>query len=157
NYNSHFWVLGVIMVFIGFISITLLNKKIEKRAKNAYEAWKENLIQTGLKIEVDLSKVKIKSSNYREVIINNEYSGQSKYKALDALAGNDTLEYNSIKESILIYETQLLEKTVKFFSPIIPKDEITLQFLLNNQKHTYIYQDKLDQNNYFFDIEFLYA
>ncbi len=156
NYNLYFWICGLLLFSIGFLTNILLDRKGATTKNNEYEIRKENLIKNGLKIEVDLSKVEIKSSDYREQIIDNGYSELSTYKALDALTGKDNREYNDIKESILIYQVQVVEDNFKFYSPVIPKDAITLQFLLNNQKKTFIYQDKLDKNNYFFDIEFLY-
>lgn len=153
NYNLYFLLIGAGILLLVFVLVMYLHKKEIQSARSDYEVWKEDLIQNGLKIEINLSKIEIKSSNYREEIIDNGYS---KYKALDTLSETDNREYNTIKECILVYETQVSEKKFKFFSPIIPKDEITLRFLLNNQKTTFIYQDKTDPGNYFFDIDFLY-
>ena len=155
NYNLYFLFVGGLIALIGFALAALIKKKEEKTANDEYKTWKENLVKNGIKTEVDLSKVEIKSNLYREEIINEGYSPVDKYKAFDTLVGKDNREYNNVKESVIVYEAEVLGKKRKFYSSTIPKDEITLLFLLGNQKKTFIYSDRLNQDNYFFDLEFL--
>ncbi|HEV8512226.1 MAG TPA: hypothetical protein VGQ59_03085 [Cyclobacteriaceae bacterium] len=155
NYNLYFFIAGGLMVLIGTVSVAFLDKKVEKEADDNYQAWKEKLMREGVKTEVDLNKVEIRSNNDREEIINEENYGVDRYRALDDLVGRDSREFSDIKQSVILYEAEILGTKRKFYSPVIPKDEITLQFLLSNQKITFIYFDRLNENNYFFDLEFL--
>ena len=66
------------------------------------------------------------------------------------------LEQININQTILIFETDHYGQREHFNSSIIDKDELTLKYLMQRQKVTYIYIDKSDRSNYYFDLEFLY-
>jgi hypothetical protein len=92
---------------------------------------------------VDLKKCEIKTNNYREEIINDVYS-RNEYSLMDRWAGKDPAEFKDVLQSVIIYKTEVNGKTRTFMNPIIPKDEISLQFLLADQVTTNIYADKID-------------
>ncbi len=155
NYNLYFLIMGGLIAGVGLLVVTLISNKEEKTASDTYNAWKEKLIRNGLKVEVDLDKVEIKSASYREEIIS-ENAGFNRYEALDGMIRKDNREFNNVEQSVLVYETEVHGNKKKFYSPLIPKDETTLQLLLGSQKKTSIYLDRLNDENYFFDIEFLF-
>lgn len=63
---------------------------------------------------------------------------------------------NNEKESrILFIYIHKNDKMITYSSPIIYKNKETLEFLLLNQKYTYIYIDETDFYNFYFDLEFL--
>lgn len=151
HHNIELLILGAIVLVIGLIPYLLLSKKQEINTNKLYENWKNELIKNGLKITVDLSKVRIKANAYREEI----QRVQGKYEGLDELAGIDRRKFVDINECVIEYETDLRGKSVKFTSGNIAKDKITVQFLLMNKKTTELYIDKLDNENYHFNLEFL--
>lgn len=155
NYNLFFLLTGGIIAAIGFVLSTFIEKREEKIINNEFLNWKSDLINKGIKVEVDLDKCEIKFNSYREEVIKDYYSPSDKYMALDALVGKDNREFQNVNQSILVYKTEVHGNSRTFYSPIIAKDEISLTFLLGNKKKTLIYVDRLDKDNYYFDLEFL--
>lgn len=153
NYNLLLLVTGGALVGIGMISTILIKKKEEKEMTSEYESWKQRLIRDGIKINVDLNNVLIKSNNYREEIIDAEYN---RYKALDNMVGRDNREFTNVNDSVVVYETEVFGNKKTFYSPPIAKDKISLQLLLSARQTTHIFADRVDQKNYFFDLEFLF-
>ncbi|MES1181640.1 MAG: hypothetical protein ABUL44_02480, partial [Flavobacterium sp.] len=68
QYNLYLIVPGVVLALIGFVAVAFITKKQENTFLAEYNKWKQRLISTGLHIEVDLSKVEVKSNAYREEI-----------------------------------------------------------------------------------------
>jgi hypothetical protein len=149
--NHYLFLLGSGSIsIIGFVLVRdwSFNLKIRKR-KNPVTSIKKS----GEKILVDLRKCKIKSHSYFvEVEKNDSY----KVKALNAIY-DETLNTEHIEINQCIIECKIIidNKSLKIVSPVINKDEISLSFLLDNQKTTYVYFNKINKE-YFFDLDFLY-
>jgi len=160
HYNGSFipypivWYFGaILMILIGILliksAITKGNKEIEDNFKKEIEKFKLN----SEKIPVDLNNCLIKTNNYTEQI-----EKESGYRAqtLDALYDSSkNVESVNVYNAVLIFETEINGQKEKFYSPTINKEEITLRFLLDRQKETFIYVDKGNRKRYYFDIEFL--
>ena len=159
NYQLYIILTGFILVGIGvFILIPLLNKEISK-AENDYNKWKHNLFINGIKREIDLNHCKIKYNNFKEEITEDDdsYKIRSNYEHLDHfITGKDLREFKEVKQSVIIAETDFNGTKTKFYSPIIDKDPISLQFLLADKKKTFIYIDRYNSSNYYFDLDFIF-
>ncbi|MEM1406766.1 MAG: hypothetical protein AAGG59_08330 [Bacteroidota bacterium] len=155
NYNLYFLVVGGIMAAIGFYSLKFLNKREEDNAFAEFDEWRQGLKASGTKIEVDFAQCELKSNKYREVV-DQGYTPASKYMALDALVGRDNTEYNNVDQSVIVFETELSGEKATFYSPLINKEKMTLEFLLADKKSTNIYVDRLNKDNYYFDLEFIW-
>ena len=151
HHNIELLILGCIVLIIGLIPFVLITKKEEINTNKVFEDWKNELVSNGLKIIVDLTKVKIKSNSYRQEIQRIEW----KYEGLDELAGIDRRKFADINECIIEYKTDLKGKSEIFTSGNIAKDKITVQFLLMNKKTTELYIDKSNHENYYFNLDFL--
>ncbi|MCX2746150.1 hypothetical protein OO013_19885 [Mangrovivirga sp. M17] len=155
NYNLYFLIAGGIIAAIGFYSLKFLSKREEDNTFAEFDEWRKNLKSNGTKIEVNFEQCELKSNKYREAI-DQSYSPISNYMALDALVGNDNTEYNNIDQSIIVFNTELKGRKATFYSPLISKEKKTLEFLLADKKSTKIYIDKINKDNYYFDLEFLW-
>jgi hypothetical protein len=144
---------GILILLIGFWLIKKVVSRKDKEMEEEIVREKENFKQNVEKILVNFDNCKIKSNNYTEQI---EKDKNYRVKTLDALYDSSKIiEYIEVNSAIIEYETKINGKNVKFYSPTINKDEITLRFYLAKQKETYIYFDKENINNYYFDTEFL--
>lgn len=155
NYNLYFLVIGGIMAGTGFYLLKFLNKKEEDSAFAEFDEWRKNLKSTGTKIDVNFDECELKSNKYREEV-DQGYSPTSKYMALDALVGKDNTQYNNVDQSIIVFKTEHNGQPATFYSPLINKEKMTLEFLLADKKSTKIYVDRLNKDNYYFDIEFIW-
>ena len=155
NYNLYFLALGGIMAVIGFYALKFLNKREEDNAFAEFDVWRKGLKNSGNEIEVDFAQCKLKSNKYREEV-EQGYTPTSKYMALDVLVGRDNTEYNNVDQSVIVFETELRGEKVTFYSPLINKEKMTLEFLLADKKSTKIYVDRQDNDNYYFDLEFIW-
>ena len=61
----------------------------------------------------------------------------------------------TMHQSIIIYEQEWKGKRRKFISPNIPKDAVTLEFLIGSKKTTTLYVHRNNPELYFFDLGFL--
>jgi hypothetical protein len=155
NYNLYFLIVGGIMAATGFYSLKFLNKREVDNAFAKFDEWRKNLKSNGTEIEVNFEQCELKSNKYREEI-DQGYSPTSKYMALDALVGKDNTEYNNVDQSVIVFNTELKGEEVTFYSPLINKEKMTLEFLLADKKSTKIYVDRLNKDNYYFDLEFIW-
>lgn len=135
------------LIFWFYISFT--NRRNSKKALERLRIFKIE----AQKIPVQLKSCKIKQT-VRYEKIDKSYN-QQKIDALDShfcdIQRDDTKELVSC---MVTYKATFNGRSQTFHT-YIDKDELTLQFLFARQKTTYIYVDKLDKNNYYFDLEFL--
>ena len=140
---------GLVSLIMGVI-ILLSRPARAKFLVRQYKKRIEGLKNTGEKIKVDLSGCQIKSNHYSVE--------QDVVDLVDAQAFNvaDGNEMENVP-SMGIYQSVLISKqgAETFISNIIPMEQTTLLFKLDNQKTTFIYVDKSDRSKYYFDVEFL--
>ncbi len=154
KYNFHLLVPGAILVGISSISLKLIKKNEVNKSLSYFQDWKKELKTNGLTVEVDFNKCEIKSNNYREEI-EKEYSYMSKYEAIDELTGRDTRVFNNVNNCVILFETKINGEKAIFKSPLINEQEINLKILMAEKKKTYIYVNKQNKDEYFFDLEFI--
>lgn len=120
-------------------------------ARNAFN----DLLANGEKITVDLRGCVITAHQYSEEI----ETGTNRSRALDAAIGqaHRNIRPVEIRQSFFsfFYFNPGLNQTETFKSPVIYKDNITLEFLLHHQQTTYLYVNKSDRTQYYFDLDFL--
>ena len=155
NYSLYFLVGGGIMAGIGFYSLKFLSKKEEDNAFAEFDEWRKALKDSGTTIDVDFSQCELKSNQYREEV-DQGFTLASKYMALDVMAGRDNREYQNVDQSVIVFETDYKGERVTFYSPLINKEKMTLEFLLADKKSTKVYVDRLNKENYYFDLEFIW-
>jgi hypothetical protein len=148
------WVLaGILCVIIGFLLIKSGLSSRDRKARQNLKAEINNFKLTADKIKVDLNNCKIRANNYTEQV---EVVKNYKAQAFDALYDSSKNIANvNINQAVLIFETDKYGEKERYFSPTIYKDEVTLRFLLDRQKETYIYVDRDNRSRYYFDLEFL--
>lgn len=155
NYNIHFLVIGGTTAAIGFYSLKFLSKKEDESSFAAFDKWRKDLKTNGIEIAVDFDQCELKSNQYREKI-ERDISHSSEDEVFDALMGHMTPEYNDVDQSVIVFKTEFKGKETTFYSPTINKEKVTLQFLLADKKSTKIYVDRLNKDNYYFDLEFIW-
>jgi hypothetical protein len=148
--QSIFLIAGLVIFIIG---CTRLNLKAVPRYMSSEEQLITQLKNRGDRIYVDFSKCEIKENSYSEEI--NESETLQGSAILGSLYPSQNVEHREVVQSVIVFESIYNGKTIKFLSPIIPKDKTTLLFLLYAQKETYIYLDPKDEDTYYFDLEFL--
>ncbi|MBO9595039.1 MAG: hypothetical protein J7599_19195 [Niabella sp.] len=126
-----------------------------RRQKAAARKALNNLLINGEKITVDLRECVITAHKYYETF----ETGTNRSRALDAAIGEAHRNIRSveIRQSIFSfsYFNPRLNQTEIFKSPVIYKDNITLEFLLHHQQTTCLYVSKSDRSLYYFDLDFL--
>ena len=141
--------IGGCLILLGIGIISISNHSLDKKYTQGLEAFKI----TANKILVDLDKCTIKSGSRIEEIPKSY--NERRYDGIDTwITGIKRDETKEIVQSVLTYEINIYGKT-ETFHVLIEKDEITLRFLLEEQKTTYLYLDKTNKDNYYFDFEFL--
>lgn len=144
---------------IVFIAGTLLKEPHPyfkyRRQKAAARNALNDLLINGEKIPVDLKKCVITSHKYYEEF----ETGTNRSRAIDAAIGEAHRNIRSveIRQSVFSfsYLNPRLNQTETFKSPVIYKDEITLEFLLHHQQTTFLYVSRSDRSLYYFDLDFL--
>lgn len=147
------FVLGLLLMISGYLTYKKgLAQWYEKKEEDINARILE-LKQKADKVRVDLSVCEIKTNSYSEQV---DKVKNYKAKAFDPLYDSDkSIENINSNEAVLIFETEKYGEKEHYYSPVIYKDEITLRFMLDKQKETYIYIDKENRSNYYFDLEFL--
>lgn len=155
NYHMYFLIIGGVMALAGFYFLQTINKKEENQMEFQFNQWRNKLKSSGIVLDADFDKCEIKSNKYREEVVKDGYSPTDKYMAMDVFVGRDNKEYNNVDQSVIVFETELSGEKRKFISPVINKEKTTLQFLLMDKKSTKIYIDRMNKDNYYFDLEFI--
>lgn len=142
---------GLFLFFAGFLLIGL--SKGDKTNRQRFKAELDRFKLTADKIKVDLNSCKIRSNSYSQQIPETK---DSRSMLLDAMYdSNSNIRNVEINQAVVIFETDINGQREQFISPPINKDAITLSFLLDKQKETYIYIDRDNRSKYYFDLEFL--
>jgi hypothetical protein len=140
-------------MIIRFLLIKSELSSRDRKVRQNLKAEINNFKLTADKIKVDLNNCKIRANNYTEQV---EVVKNYKAQAFDALYDSSKNIANvNINQAVLIFETDKYGEKERYFSPTIYKDEVTLRFLLDRQKETYIYVDRDNRSKYYFDLEFL--
>lgn len=144
---------GLFLMFAGFLLVKSGLSKGNKTERQRFKAEIDKLKVTADKIKVDLNSCEIRSNSYSQQIPKEK---DSRSVLLDAMYDPDSNIRNiEINQAVVIYETDINGQREQFYSPPINKDAITLSFLLDRQKETYIYVDRDNRSEYYFDLEFL--
>ena len=146
------WIIG----FIGIALVFFVFKNKTTGINMEITAWKETLKLNGEKILVTLPECEIKENFYYEEVDRVHSSKAQSYNAMIG-QGYRNVEKQSRYATVVVYNytNPKTGELKKFISPIIQKDKISLDFLLNEKKETFIYVDRNDPNTYFFDLDFL--
>jgi hypothetical protein len=145
------WIIGL----IGFCLIFSVFRNRGKSIDKEIAAWKSNLKLNGEKILINLTDCEVKENFYFDEV---EKVHSSRAQTYNAMTGQDyrNVEKRSRYATVIIYRytNSKTGESEKFISPIIEKDKISLGFLLSAKKETFIYIDRNDPGNYFFDLDF---
>ena len=148
-----------VLIIILIIAVPILlvvlytNYDLKTHEKEMFER-RQRFKQQAHKIPVNLADCKVKKHRVhyqkKQRCIQSE-----RFDAVDSrvfgLHRNDTKEMHSCTIS---YKTEINGKPVTFTTDV-GKHEMTVYALFDRQKTTYIYVDKQDIENYYFDLEFL--
>ncbi|MCD2425513.1 hypothetical protein LQ567_22200 [Niabella pedocola] len=165
-YPSLFYFLGIAM-FLGallFLRYTPTTKEIN--AQKQLTAAIADLKLNGNRIRVDLTQCEVKEHNYAEERERYGHSNplltlsfEGDIQAWNAIGGGSfrNIEQVQVTQTVIVfnYLNQQTGKMEKYVSRVIPKDKVTLSFYMDKQKQTDLYVDKVNSNNYYFDLEFL--
>lgn len=147
--------LAILTIATIVLALIAFYRFVRSRSEESKGITAEEIKRKGRKIHVDLLKCEIKTNHYTEERDKYAHLGETgrDLEFLNAITGNemDNVEQVKVLQSVLVYEHE--GKT--YYSHIIPKDEVTLSFLLEFQKETFIYVD-VRTGDYYFDVDFLY-
>ena len=124
---------------IVFYLIHFFSSQIAKRKKEKHETRKLNqMLKEYDKIEVDLTHAKLKQMNLQT---REEPYPTGMIKGIGMALGDKDNSETSITKSVSKFNLKIKHKgqTLSYESPYLKTDEITLLFLLNEQKTTIAY------------------
>ncbi|GGA91179.1 hypothetical protein [Puia dinghuensis] len=156
-YPWAFILLGIGMLPAGYLlmgyAVSVTNKADLRKLQQRIEDLKAN----GEKIPVDLNSCDIRGHDYSEQVSSDDPDYPFHY--LHHYHINEEPITREIPQSIIIfpYSNSRTGLTEKFYSPVIPKDQLTLSFYLDRQKQTTLYVDRTNRKLYYFDLDFLKA
>ena len=142
----------LILVLIAIIIVVIVKYIQLKREVKAKAPKNQYLIETGIVLSVKPEEISVKSRSYWEEK-ESEVSNITMANALYDKERNFSQEQQF--SSVLIYEGCFNNRPVKYVSPAINMDEVTLRYRLLNVQEVRIYVDKKNDNNYLFDLRFL--
>jgi hypothetical protein len=162
-YPLLFFLLGMIMTLSGLWILFRVDALFERvKHESRLRQTIRHLEQHGEKIVFDPSACEIKENSYseeRDIYSEDEVilsEAKRNIMALDALTDESrNTKRVQVNHSVLVHRHIHNGKEEVFYSPLIPKDRITLMFLLENKKEGCIYVDRNDRRVYYFDLRFL--
>jgi hypothetical protein len=148
------WLLGIGMIVGGLIIITKIASKEDASDMENMNSLIKELKETGEMINVEFADCEIKSNNYTE---ERERYRNSKIQAWNAIGGDadKNVKQVDIHQSVIVYNHKQNGEVETFYSRVIPKEKITLMFLLSSKKNITLYVDRDDRTRYYFDLDFL--
>ena len=152
-------ILSWLVFFSGAMLLYFAVRNVHATINEATNQWIDYLKTSGEKIPVEFSQCEIKENAFFE----NSQKNISKSEAYGEIykAVFKEPEYNSTQRSssaaivCYTYENPKSGIIETFISSPVAKDSITLSFLLEEKKSTFIYVDRNNRNKYFFDLDFL--
>lgn len=166
-YPVLFWVLGLIMVVAGIMSLRFTPAALDSSMQKQIDETLYHLKVNGERIRVDLSQCEIKERSYVEERQRygheNElltFDFERQIQVLNALGGGNSrnVEQVQVTQSVIIFSRQnpLSGEMERFVSRIIPKDKVTVAFYLEEQRETTLFVDRTNRELYYFDLDFLF-
>ncbi len=158
------WGLGFLTILAGSALLQKTRGIKEEKSTALANTELEELMTSSHKIVVDLEACEIKENNYQEEIIRQSSTTDDivDYALMFDSIGSgytpftgETTEKVTVNQTVLIYNTTVSGKPVKFLSPVLPFERETLMFKLFAQKQTTIYISETS-NKYYFDVKFLF-
>ena len=148
-----FWESVIFFIILSpFIIGHLVDKRNFKDANKEYEIKGERQKSKSRKIRVDLSKGEVECNSSNERVESNKPENiHSTWEGV--YPSKNTVTNIQKSECILVFEMDWKGKPFRFESYMIFKDEITLSFLLEQQKVIDLYIKP--NGEYFFDLDFL--
>lgn len=157
--------LGILIFIVTLVVLGLLKLRASSNKNKTIEKLKE----TGEKIEVPLVDCEVLENNYSSTIelpdrislyksgneLEKEY--QTNEEDWDSGGGHSFYRNNKvvdINQSVLKYKYFNGDKEEVFYSQVIPKTKEDLKFKIYFAVTTYIYVNKLNRGEYYFDIDF---
>lgn len=159
TYPTLFSILSWLVFFSGAALLYSGVRKVHNTNNQVTDQWVDYLKTSGEKIPVEFSQCEIKENAF----IENSQKNISKSEAYGEIykAVFREPEYNSEQRSksatVVRFAYENPKSGVKeiFTSEPVAKDRITLSFLLEEKKSTFIYVDRNNRKKYFFDLDFL--
>ncbi|MBZ4190435.1 hypothetical protein [Niabella beijingensis] len=165
-YRSVFLIAGMVMSVSGLLLFRSAPSAKEFREQQRLLKLLKDLKATGERIQVDLTACELKEHSFYEEKQRYGHENpllsfgfEQDIQAWNALGGQGIRNVKQVqtKQTVLLFERQnpMTGKTEKFISQIVPKDRVTLQFYLDQQKTTTLYVDRENRTLYYFDLDFL--
>ena len=151
--NLGYFISSLAVTLLGIISIKI-SKYIElNSSKKEYLNDLERLKKNADIIEVKLENCEILNNNY---IVEKPSSNNYRIQTINKVFGskNKTIRTKTSKNRVS-YKTIYDGKNKLFYSQIITMDKDVFKIKLVMQEKTYLYIDKTNKNNYYFDLTFL--
>jgi hypothetical protein len=155
SFFGDFLVYGILSTCTGSLILWIQIRSERNKIEDVYTTWKNDLIRSGLQVQVNFEDCSMTSNSFREERIYTSSKEKDLEIAMDAIAGNRHDAFYDRHNSRIILEASIYNHNYKFMSPVITKDEITMLFLLAEKKTTTIYVNPRDYSDYYFDLEFL--
>ena len=128
-YPFLFYILGFSLIIIGFIILRKAPKKNDILIIEKAKKIKQDLINNGDKIEINLNECEIKENHYYEKPdYSKNYSDFELLNFHELIMFNEMFKRNSndheIKQSVVTVTTQLFGNDIKLNSQILPFDKV---------------------------------
>ena len=147
-YPSIWFIISLLIAIVGlFVIFRSPENKILKKVQPEIDRLKLE----GHKIFVNFDDCEILTNNYhKEVPRSSNYRAQAFDTIFDS---KNAVENIAVIQSRITYKDPI--NNFVYVSPLIFKDKITISFLLDKYKDTYVYVDRNNQGLYYFDLEFI--
>jgi hypothetical protein len=147
-----FILIGSILVLISFLLIKMSIQNDLNNINNVSARGTLGLKNKGLKVKVDFNKCEIITSNH---ILSKVESRSSLLYFYDSLFFSNDKRPKEILLVRLKFIVKISNKDVSFISEPFRMDVKNFEIYLFNYKKTFIYVNKNNYNDFFFDLDFL--
>jgi hypothetical protein len=147
-----FLLTGTILVVLSFLLIKMSIANDLNDINNVFTKSKLGLRNKGLKVKVDFNKCEIITSNY---ILPKVESRNSLLHYCNSLFFPNYKTQKEISAVRLKFIAKISNKDISFISKPFRMDVKNLEIYLFNYKRTFIYVNKNNYNDFFFDVDFL--
>lgn len=143
-----YYFLGAALFFLGFQLYRLSLRAKFDADIHAEEKRRADLIAHGERIDVDLSTCIIKEHHYSE-------EQEPKRYRVRVYEYYEPQKKLTVQQAVIVFGHVCQGKKRMFNSPVISKERATLQMMMELKKTTWLYVDRHNPENYYFDLEFL--
>ena len=147
------FVISIFMAVIGVYFIVKHRLQGEARSNSSRLLQQEKLRQAGEEISIMLDNCEIKSRSWQQEKVNDDLPGR--IEMVDGLFAPDrNHKTEEVIQTYIVFYKQYGNKTFKFISQPTAQSEDVVRKYIDKQGEIYLYVDRQNPANYFFDLPF---